>query len=175
MSHTLLPTADSQRCLQTLPNVPGWEVGGHNHWGRAPNLLQILIFSSNTCASVLSHFSHVQLCATLWTVAHQAPLSMGLSRQESWSGLPCPSSRDFLIRGLNPCLLHLLQWQVGSFPLAPPGKPISNTYIPPIPFSCLITSAGTLSVRWQIHGPPAMVAHAHQTPEPITALFLVRW
>ena len=38
---------------------------------------------------VLSHFSHVQFCATLWTKTHQAPLSMGFSRQEYWSGLPC--------------------------------------------------------------------------------------
>ena len=35
--------------------------------------------------------SHVQLFATLWTVTHQAPLSMGFSRQEFWSGLPFPS------------------------------------------------------------------------------------
>ena len=41
---------------------------------------------------VLSHFSHVQLSATPWTVAHQVLLSMGFSRQEYWSGLPCPSS-----------------------------------------------------------------------------------
>ena len=39
---------------------------------------------------MLSHFSCVQLFATLWTVAHQVPLSMGFSRQEYWSGLPCP-------------------------------------------------------------------------------------
>ena len=39
---------------------------------------------------LLSHFSCVQLFATPWTVAHQAPLSMGLSRQEYWSGLPFP-------------------------------------------------------------------------------------
>ena len=39
---------------------------------------------------VLSCFSCVRLCAMLWTVAHQAPLSMGFSRQEYWSGLPCP-------------------------------------------------------------------------------------
>ena len=39
---------------------------------------------------VLSHFSHVQLFATPWTVACQAPLSMGFSGQEYWSGLPCP-------------------------------------------------------------------------------------
>ena len=43
-----------------------------------------------TCAGVLSSFSRVQLFATLWTVAHQVPLSMGFSRQESWSGLPSP-------------------------------------------------------------------------------------
>ena len=38
---------------------------------------------------MLSHLSRVQLFATPWTVASQAPLSMGFSRQESWSGLPC--------------------------------------------------------------------------------------
>ena len=43
---------------------------------------------------VLSHFSHVQLFATLWTVTLQAPLSMGFSRQEYWCGLPCPSLGD---------------------------------------------------------------------------------
>ena len=42
---------------------------------------------------LLSHFSRVQLCATLWTAAHQVPLSTGFSRQECWSGLPFPSSK----------------------------------------------------------------------------------
>ena len=46
---------------------------------------------NNQVACILSHFSHVQLFATIWTVAHQAPLSMGISRQEYWSGLPFPS------------------------------------------------------------------------------------
>ena len=40
---------------------------------------------------LLSHVSRVRLCATPWTAAHQAPLSMGFSRQEHWSGLPFPS------------------------------------------------------------------------------------
>ena len=40
---------------------------------------------------LLSRFSHVWLCVTLWTVAHQAPLFLGFSRQEHWSGLPFPS------------------------------------------------------------------------------------
>ena len=43
---------------------------------------------------VLSCFSHVQLCETLWAVAHQAPLSMRFSRKEYWSGLPCPPPGD---------------------------------------------------------------------------------
>ena len=40
---------------------------------------------------LLSHFSHVRLCATPQTAAHQAHLSLGFSRQEHWSGLPVPS------------------------------------------------------------------------------------
>ena len=40
---------------------------------------------------LLSRFSRVQLCVTQWTAAHQAPPSMGFSRQEYWSGVPLPS------------------------------------------------------------------------------------
>ena len=40
---------------------------------------------------LVSHFSRVQLCATPYTAAHQAPPSLGFSRQEHWSGLPFPS------------------------------------------------------------------------------------
>ena len=40
---------------------------------------------------LLSRFSRVRPCATLWTAAHQAPPSLGFSRQEHWSGLPLPS------------------------------------------------------------------------------------
>ena len=45
-------------------------------------------------ASMLNHFSCVQLFVTLWTIAHWAPLSMGFSRHEHWSGLPCPPPGD---------------------------------------------------------------------------------
>ena len=55
---------------------------------------------------MLSCFSHVQLFATLWTVACQAPLSTGFSRQEYWSVLPCPPPRDFPVPGFEPtCLM----------------------------------------------------------------------
>ena len=50
--------------------------------------------------------SHVRLSATPWTVVHQTPLSMKSSRQEYWSGLPCPSSRT---QGWKPGLLHCRQ------------------------------------------------------------------
>ena len=46
--------------------------------------------------------SHVQLFATPWTVAHQAPLFMGFLRQEYWSGLPFPSAGDFPKPGIEP-------------------------------------------------------------------------
>ena len=54
----------------------------------------------NVC--VLSCFSRVQLLATLWIVARQAPLSMGFSRQEHWSGLPCPPPGDLPDPGIKP-------------------------------------------------------------------------
>ena len=50
----------------------------------APNSVLLLLL-------LLSHFSRVQLCATPQTAAHQAPPSLGFSRQEHWSGLPFPS------------------------------------------------------------------------------------
>ena len=50
---------------------------------------------------MLSRFSCVQLFMTLWTVACQAPLSMGFSRQEYWSGLPFPSPGDLPNPGIE--------------------------------------------------------------------------
>ena len=57
---------------------------------------------------MLSHFSRVRLFATPWTVARQAPLSMGFSRQEYWSRLPCPLPGDLPTQGSNLRLLQLL-------------------------------------------------------------------
>ena len=71
---------------------------------------------------MLSHFSRVWLFATVWTVAHQFPPSMGFARQEYWSGLSFSSSGKSS-PGIE-CLLHLLHWQADSLPLIPPGKPL---------------------------------------------------
>ena len=64
--------------------------------------------------------SHVQLFATPWTGAHQAPLSMKFSGQDYWSGLPFPSPGDLLnpgIKFVSPTL------QADSLQSGPPGKP----------------------------------------------------
>ena len=71
---------------------------------------------------VLSHFCHVQLFVTPWTVACQVPLSMGFFRQGYWSGIPCPPPGDLLDPGTERDLLCLLQ--VGSLPLVLPREKV---------------------------------------------------
>ena len=62
---------------------------------------------------------------TPWTAAHQAPLSLGFSRQEYGSGLPFPSPGESLqSRDQTPvCFISCIDWQEDSWPQAPPGKP----------------------------------------------------
>ena len=82
-------------------------------WG---NLLLICLFLQLYCNIIdlqccvslryllllLSHFSLVLLCVTLWTVTLQAPLSMEFSRQDYWSGLPFPPQGDLPNPGIEP-------------------------------------------------------------------------
>ena len=72
------------------------------------------------CAKSLSH---IQLFASLWIVAYQAPLSKELSRQEYWSGLPFPSPGDLPDPGIEPSRLMSHALAASSLPLAPSGKP----------------------------------------------------
>ena len=51
---------------------------------------------------MLSHFSNIQLFVILWTIGYQPPLSMGFSKQEYWSRLPCPSLGDIPKPGIKP-------------------------------------------------------------------------
>ena len=60
---------------------------------------------SDVHARMLSCFSYVQLFVTLWTIAQQDPLSKGFSRQEYWSGFPCPPPGDFPDPGIQPVSL----------------------------------------------------------------------
>ena len=72
--------------------------------------------------SMLTHFSRVQLFSTLWTVAHQAPLSIGFSRQEHWSGLLLLPPGDLPDPGIQPTSRASPASAGRLFSLDPPGK-----------------------------------------------------
>ena len=71
-----------------------WTAASDCHLHPVPSCTLPAVHSIIMHVCVLSRFSHVRLCATPWTVAHLAPLSVGFSRQEYWSGLPCPPPGD---------------------------------------------------------------------------------
>jgi len=73
-------------------------------------------------ACVLSHCSRLWLFATLWTLAHKAPLSMEFSRQEYWSGVPYPPPGDLPDPGVEPVTLASPALAGVFFTTAPPGK-----------------------------------------------------
>ena len=116
---------------------------------------RIYIVKMTILLLLLSCFSRVQLCATLWTTAYQALLSMGFSRQECWSGLPLPSPGDLPDPGIEPGSTAL---QIDSLPSEPPGKPQSLHS-----FSSTQLSSETqasywktqfLSITWKSRAPP---------------------
>ena len=72
---------------------------------------------------MLSYFSHVWLFTTLWTIAHKALQSMGFSRQEYWSGLPCPPPGDLPDPGIEPASPVSPALQSGSLLLSHFGVP----------------------------------------------------
>ena len=92
----------------------------YSHLSRCPG-------ESTLCCAKSLH--HIQFFKTLWTVAHQAPVSMGFSRQEYWSGVAMTSSRgSSQTQGLN---LHLMSPALvgGFFTSSAPGKPFLNDII----------------------------------------------
>ena len=78
------------------------------------------------CVCVLSHFSLVWLFVTLWTLAYQDPLSMGFSRQECWSGLPCPPPGDLPDPGIKPASLASPASAGRCFTTVPTGKTLGT-------------------------------------------------
>ena len=70
--------------------------------------------------------SHVQLFASLWTAAHQAPLSVGFFRQECVSGLPFPPPRDLPNPEIKPVCPVSPALQVDSSPAEPLGEPFAS-------------------------------------------------
>ena len=73
----------------------------------------------------------IQSCPSviLWTVARQAPLSMGFSRQEYWSGLPCPPPGELPDSGIEPTSPAAPALQAVSLPLSHQGSPLKSIFI----------------------------------------------
>ena len=82
---------------------------------------------------MLSCFSCVQLFVTLWTVARQAPLSIGSSRQESWNGLPCPPSGNLPNPAIEPTSLMSSPLAGVFLTTSAPGTPASAPSRPLFP------------------------------------------
>ena len=101
------------------------------------------------CVCMQSHFSPVRLFVTPWTVARQALLFMGFSRQEYWSGLHCPPLRDLP----NPGIELVSPARVGGF----------FTTEPPLQFSSVAQSCPTLCDPMN-RSTPGLPVH-HQLPE----------
>ena len=89
------------------------------------------------CLCVLSRFSHVWLFVTTWTVAHEAPLSMGFSRKEYWNGLPCLPPGDLPSPGIEPTSLMSPAW-AGEF---------IGRWVPPGPI-CRFQNYPLLPIMW---------------------------
>ena len=86
-------------------SIPGLETRSHMSQlkiSQATRTMQDPVCHSWDPACVCMHFSHVRLFATLWTVGRQTPLSMGFSRQEYWSELPCSFPGDLPNPGIKP-------------------------------------------------------------------------
>ena len=102
---------------------------------------------------MLSHFSHVQLSATPWTMASQAPLSMGFSRQEYWSGLPFPSpvikyemSEVGEVKSLSHVRLFVAPWTAAY--QAPPSMGFSRQRV--LEWGAISFSKWSITFKWNI-------------------------
>ena len=97
-------------------------------------LMDSIFYVTQYIQSIMISISHVpakslQSCPTLCNpmdCSLPAPLSMGFSRQEYWSGLPCPPPGDLPDPGIEPASLISLALAGGSLPLAPPGMTMSS-------------------------------------------------
>ena len=92
--------------------------------GVDPNSVsEISFLTSCVCAQLLSH---VRFSVTPRTGTHQAPLSLGFSRQEYWRGFPFLTPEDLPNPGIEPVSLVSLVLAGGFFTTAPPGKPLTS-------------------------------------------------
>ena len=106
--------------IKLMQNISQYKPSPKRKWEDLTNLAVLSTQSELTKSVEVKSLSHVWLLATPWTVAHQAPLSKGFSRQESWSGLPFPSPGDLPNPGIKPRSPTL---QADSLLAEPSGKP----------------------------------------------------
>ena len=106
----------------------------------------------------MKSLSRVWLFETPWTVAPQAPLSMELSRQEYWSGFPCPSPGDVPDPGIEPRSPAL---QADASPSEPPGKPLQLPSEVSMDILILPYRAGITEVLCLVQGCPAPALYSH--------------
>ena len=91
-------------------------------WWLETTEIYSLSFGGHKSAGLHCVLSRVRLFATLWAIGRQALLSLGFSRREYWRGVPFPPPGDLPNPGIERTSLISPALQVGSLPLAPPGK-----------------------------------------------------
>ena len=101
----------------------------YTEWSKSEKqMLYICIFAWKWKVKVKS-LSRIRLLATPWTPAHQAPLSMGFSRQEYWSGVPLPSPTWHAEALKSLVVLHVFEDHSNSLSTSPTNQPISPSEI----------------------------------------------
>ena len=129
---------------------------GLSWWNSYREMAQSNLWPSEypvTCMKVkVKSLSHARLFATSWTVAYQAPPSMGFSRQEYWSGLTFFSSGIFPTQGSNPRLLRLLHCKQILCHLSQQGRSPGGGHGNPLQYSCLENSMDRGAWRATVRG-----------------------
>ena len=127
------------------------------------NFLFALLLSQvhvNVCMlSRFTCFSGVQFCATLWTIACEAPLSMRFSRQEYWSGLPCPPPGDLPNPGIKPVSLRSLASAGMFFTTSTTQEALQvnrRNIVSSVQFSCSVRSDSATPWTVAYQAPPSM-------------------
>ena len=121
--HISLDMMQWEEDLISVVFLPPKPISPVKSWENMTNSKWVSFNKISGRASVLSCFSRVRLCATPWAAACKTPLSMGFSKKEYWSGLPCLPPGHLPDPGIQPASLCLLHWQAGSLPLVPPLSP----------------------------------------------------
>ena len=113
--------------MATHSSVLAWRIPGTGEPGGLPSMGSHRVgheWSDLAAAAAVLRHCCVRLFVTPWTVAHQAPLSMGLLRQECWSVWPSQMLGNLLTQVSNPRLLSLRHWQGHPLPLSHLGSPL---------------------------------------------------